>query len=80
MKIYKGSLQALLSSAPRGFAARSRDLARPVSLAQTGELARSLSESRGGSKVTKPIFSNTGKRYCFTTSSSGSRRPWERGF
>ena len=29
-------------SAPRGFAARSRVLARPVSLAQTGELARRL--------------------------------------
>ena len=42
MKIYKGSLQALLSSAPRGFAARSRVLARLVSLAQIGELARRL--------------------------------------
>ena len=31
--------EGLLSSAPRGFAARSRVLARPVSLAQTGELA-----------------------------------------
>ena len=26
----------------------------------------SLSESRGGSKVTKPIFSSSGKRYCLT--------------
>jgi len=42
MKICKGSLQALLSSAPRGFAARSRVLARLVSLAQIGELARRL--------------------------------------
>ena len=36
------SLQALLSSAPRGFAARSRVLARPASLAQMGELPRRL--------------------------------------
>ena len=43
MKICKGWLQALLSSAPRGFAARSRVLARLVSLAQIGELARRLS-------------------------------------
>ena len=42
MKICKGSLQALVSSAPRGFAARSRVLTRPVSLAQIGELARRL--------------------------------------
>ena len=35
-----------LSSAPRGFAARSRVLARPVSLAQTGELARRHCSSR----------------------------------
>ena len=42
MKIYKGSLQALLSSAFRGFAARLRVLARLVSLAQIGELARRL--------------------------------------
>ena len=28
---------------------------------------RSLSESRGGSKVTKPIFSNSGKRYWIRT-------------
>ena len=42
MKICKGWLQALLSSAPRGFAARSRFLARLVSLAQIGELARRL--------------------------------------
>ena len=42
MKICKGWLQALLSSAPRGFAARSRVLARPVLLAQTGELASRL--------------------------------------
>ena len=34
--------QTLLSSAPRGFAARSRVLARLVSLAQIGELARRL--------------------------------------
>ena len=42
MKICKGWLQALLSSAPRGFAARSHVLVRPVSLAQTGELASGL--------------------------------------
>ena len=42
MKICKGWLQALLSSAPRGFAARSRVLVRLVSLAQIGELARRL--------------------------------------
>ena len=42
MKFYERSLQALLSSAPRGFAARSRVLARLVSLAQIGELARRL--------------------------------------
>ena len=42
MKICKGWLQALLSPAPRGFAARSRVLARPVLLAQTGELASRL--------------------------------------
>ena len=39
MKFYERSLQALLSSAPRGFAARSRVLAR---LASLGELARKL--------------------------------------
>ena len=44
MKICKGWLQALLSSAPRGFAARSRVLARLVSLAQIGELARRLTQ------------------------------------
>ena len=42
MKICKGWLQAPLSSAPRGFASRSRVLARLVSLAQIGELARRL--------------------------------------
>ena len=42
MKIYERSLQALLSSAPRGFAARSRVLARLASLVQIGELARRL--------------------------------------
>ena len=61
MKICKGSLQALLSSAPRGFAARSRVLARPVSLAQTGELARRLQQegtkkrSNGGKKNFIPM-------------------------
>ena len=42
MKFYERSLQALLSPAPapRGFAARSRVLARLPSLAQMGELAR----------------------------------------
>ena len=42
MKFYERSMQALLSSAPFGFAARSRALARLVSLAQIGELARRL--------------------------------------
>ena len=42
MKICKGWLQALLSSAPRGFAARSRVLERLVYFAQIGELARRL--------------------------------------
>ena len=42
MKICKGWLQALLSYAPRGFTARSRVLAKLVSLAQIGELARRL--------------------------------------
>ena len=39
MKFYERSLQALLSPAPSGFAARSRVLARLHSLAQIGELA-----------------------------------------
>ena len=43
MKFYERSLQGALSSAARGFAARSRVLARLVSLAKIGELARSLS-------------------------------------
>ena len=42
MKICKGWLQALLSPAPRGKAARSRILARLASLAQIGEIARRL--------------------------------------
>ena len=41
-KFVRGWLQALLSPAPRGFAARSRVLARLASLAQIGELARRL--------------------------------------
>ena len=43
MKFYERSLQGALSSAARGFAARSRVLARLVSLAKIGELARRLS-------------------------------------
>ena len=39
MKFHERSLQALLSSAPRGFAAHSRVLARLALLAQIGELA-----------------------------------------
>ena len=39
MKFYERSLQAILSSAPRGFAARSRVLERLASLAQIGERA-----------------------------------------
>ena len=42
MKFYERSLQALLSSAPRGFASRSRVLGRLASLPQIGELARRL--------------------------------------
>ena len=42
MKFYERSLQALISPAPRGFAARSRILARLASLAQIGELVRRL--------------------------------------
>ena len=42
MKFYERSLQALLSSAPRGFAARLRVFARLASLAQIGELAHRL--------------------------------------
>ena len=42
MKFYERSLQALLSSAPRSFAACSRILVRLASLAQIGELARRL--------------------------------------
>ena len=42
MKIYERSMQALLSPAPRGSAARSRVLARLALLAQIGELARRL--------------------------------------
>ena len=42
MKLYERSLQALLSSAPRGFAARLHVLARLASLTQIGELARRL--------------------------------------
>ena len=42
MKFYERSLQALLSSAPRSFADRSRVLARLASLPQIGELAREL--------------------------------------
>ena len=42
MKICKGWLQALLSPAPRGFATRSRVLARLASHAQIGELTRRL--------------------------------------
>ena len=38
IKFYEWSLQALLSSAPHGFAARSRVLVRLASLAQIGEL------------------------------------------
>ena len=46
MKFYERSLQALLSSAPRGFATRSRVLGRLASLAQIGELTRRLEEIR----------------------------------
>ena len=42
MKFYERLLQALLFSAPRGFAACSRVLVRLVSLTQIRELARRL--------------------------------------
>ena len=42
MKFYERSLQAILSSAPRDFAARSRVLERLVYFAQIGQLARRL--------------------------------------
>ena len=45
MKLYERSLQALLSSAPLSFAARSSVIARLASLAQIGELARRLWDS-----------------------------------
>ena len=56
MKFYETSLQALLSSAPRGFAARSRVLARLVSLTQIGELARRLSLGLHASRHYKWIY------------------------
>ena len=42
MKVYERSLQTLLSSAPRDFAASSGILARLASLDKIGELARRL--------------------------------------
>ena len=42
MKFFEKLLQAVLFSAPRGFAARARVLVRLVSLVQIGELARRL--------------------------------------
>ena len=63
MKICKGWLQALLSSAPRGFAARSRVLARLVSLAQIGELTRRLNlylKKLQMNKKVKPYFTPQG--------------------
>ena len=42
MKFHERSLQALFSSAPRGFATHSHVFARLASLAQIGELARRL--------------------------------------
>ena len=45
-----------LSSAPRGFAARSRVLARPVLLAQTGELASRLEEAEFHKKEINAII------------------------
>ena len=44
-EFYERSLQALLFSTPRGFAARSHVLARLASLAQIGELARRLGQT-----------------------------------
>ena len=48
MKIHERSLEALLSSAPRGFATRSCILARLASLAQIGELVRRLKYTVNG--------------------------------
>ena len=48
MKVYKRSLQTLLSSFPRGFAASSDVLARLASLDKIGELVRRLHRSDQG--------------------------------
>ena len=48
MKVYRRSLQTLLSSFPRGFAASSGILARLASLAKIGELVRRLHRSDQG--------------------------------
>ena len=50
MKFYESLLQALLSSAPRSFAARLRVLVRLASLAQVGELARRLKHGLEGNR------------------------------
>ena len=50
MKFYERSLQALLSSAPCSFAARSRVLVRLASLTQIGELTRRLKHSLEGNR------------------------------
>ena len=69
-KICKGWLQALLSSAPRGFATRSRVLARLVSLAQIGELARRLLP---GLQTVRPTSSARNRKFWVHGS---SQRPW----
>ena len=66
MKIYEWSLQALLSSAPCGFAARSPVLAQLASLAQIRELAR-----RKGNNYPEKSARHAGK---MEISSFGRRR------
>jgi len=66
MKFYERSLQALLFSAPRGFAAHSRVLARVASLAQIGELARRLVfffVNKHNNTTTKPQAKNDFQSY-----------------
>ena len=52
------------ASAPRGFAARSRVLARPVSLAQTGELARRLVDTLKAFPQLSAFKERDGINYC----------------
>ena len=65
MKFYKRSLQALLSSAPRGLAARSRVLARLASLPQIGELARRLEDYLPKTSISGQIAPEVLAQLCF---------------